>query len=289
MLSNENAVLATLTTKNWSGYKFDKRISEETQEKHHIEDNAGRFNKKLLKKEALKPMQRTLNDFKTYFRETTLPYTTLLGTRILPTTEFGDFTTVLRQHKDRLAKEMANFLNKWDDHVDEARRMLGTAFKEEDYPDRAKLSTVYFLDVFFQPIPNSADFNAALGNLPIQQLNQQIAEISQEAIIDLFDRIGTVLMALMDTINRPEKRIYHSTISGNIEKLLSHLDKLNFSKDKRLIHLRNEIARDLTSIDADYMRDSKTYRKKLGEKVINIYNQIPEEFRAISNAGVSKV
>ena len=277
MISNKNAMLTTMQVKYWSGYKHDKIASLRTIEDYNMEPGAGKFNKKLLPKDALKEIKNIVTQYKYFFTDNTLTYKALLGTRILPTKEFFAFQTETVKAQDNLAQAVENFINQYKAHKRVAKQMLGDLYNPDDYPSIEGIRTKFMITVNFFPVPEPQRFNPDVPTTLVDKLSSELATMSLDAKYDLVNRTEKVARTLMDTLANDQKRIFYSTVVLNVDKLSDQLDVLNYDNDPLLIELKQVVDDNILNIRMDYLRDSISYRSKVmagTQKVIDIVEEI---------------
>ena len=282
MLSNQNTVLVVLSVNNWLGYKYDKKASQETTEQHKMEKGAGRFNKKLVPKYALKPIKTVIQDFKIFFIENTLPFEGLIGTRILPASSFIDFSNTASEVNDQLSEKVDNFIKDYQTYKEQAQRMLGSLYNESDYPSVDKLPELFNINVRYLPVPESQNFNTVLGNTQIRELNDQLARSAELSVEELFFRAYTVLTKLWNVLDGETQRIFHSTTVGNIEKTISQLNKLNYLNRPEVTQLQNMMESDVTGVKIHLIKESKVYCRKTRERIQPILDFIAKYYEFTS-------
>lgn len=279
MINNTNSVLVTLSVSFWSGYKHDKSASEETIEKNQMEKGAGRFNKKLLPKFAVKKIKDIITHFKTFFSENTLPYNLLLGTRILPTDGFMDFQKEVSITQGLLNTEVNAFIAQYDEYRRMAQKMLGSLYNEKDYPTIEELRNKFKIEITYFPVPEPARFNASIGNKQMQKLTAQLEEMSVLVKMDLVYRTEKVTLALLDTLEKEDKRVHKTTVTDNITKLSEQLGTLNYDNDPLIAEIKECVDENILGIRVDDVKDSPRFRAKMIEKanaVLTLVNEIIE-------------
>jgi len=277
MITNENSVLTTLGVKYWSGYKHDKMASLQTIQDNNMEAGSGKFNKKLLPKDALKEISNIVQQFKYYFNDNTLIYPALLGTRILPTSEFMEFSKAIGEAQDNLAKAVSAFAKKYKANLAEAKQMLGGLYNPADYPNVDDLHDKFHINVNFLPVPEPGRFSGNVCSTSVNRLTDQLKDMSLDAKYDLVNRTEKVAKTLMDTLINDNKRIFRSTVIVNVDKLSNQLSALNYDNDPLIQELKEAVDDNILNIRMDYLRDSLSYRGKImsaTQKVLDLVDEI---------------
>ena len=73
-----DAMLVSLRINSWSGRLYDRQASQQVAIHHDADTNAGRYNKRLLPKQAFAALAATMSNARTSHNANTLPWDTLL-------------------------------------------------------------------------------------------------------------------------------------------------------------------------------------------------------------------
>jgi len=270
MLSNDNAMLVAINFKNWTAFKRDKSISDSAKSVFNMKSESGNFNKRLLPKFALKKLNDIITEFQWYAHDNTLAYMGVRATRILPTSFFMEFNKELNQARLRLSEALVEFKEDYVEYMGHAKNMLGDKFNESEYPTVEELGTKFSIDVQIMPIPVGETFNDIVDNNVVANLVASLEGVGDVSKQDLLNRTKNVLGTLRKVLDGSTKRIYASTISGNITKLVIQLTHLNLENDPLLVQLGSTIETELGNLNAEYIKNSMTYMKKKLEVVDNL-------------------
>jgi len=277
MIDNESCILTTLQVSFWAGYKHDKIASLQTINDNNMEAGAGKFNKKLLPKDALKAVKHVVTQFKYYFNDNTLIYKALLGTRILPSADFITFQKAVNKAQDDLESAVQDLRSCYNGHKQAAQTMLGSLYDDKDYPCIDDLCNKFTITVTYFPVPEPQRFNSSVSSTQVDKLTKQISDMSFEAKYDLVNRTEKIARTLMDTLENDNKRIFYSTVVRNIDKLSQQLEMLNYDNDPLIIELKDVVDTNILNIRMDYLRDAPSYRGKVkagAQKVLDIVDEI---------------
>lgn len=281
---NERAMLASLNIRQWSARKHDKRITREVADREHAAADSGRYNKRLLPKNALAAVQAAASALRAEHYKRTLPWSDE-GARILSTTGYFDYTqalTALRADFDRATEA---FIDAYDDLRDEAQRTLGNLFNVEDYPLRSDIASKFGVETHMLPLPDQNDFRA---KLPEDQaadiradIERQVKESLRQGQLDIFKRATDVLTHASTKLSeyKPATRtskaegIFRDTLITNIRELAALIPSLNVTNDPQI----SELCADLTalaSFEPDILRVSDTQRTSAKDKADAILAKI---------------
>ena len=129
-----DAMLVTLRINSWSGRLYDRQASQQVAVHNDADTSAGRYNKRLLPKQAFAALAATMSNARTSHYANTLPWDDQ-GGRLLTVANYERYTAALDTLIERVVRERARFIEDYDDYVDQARLDLGRLFRLEDYPD----------------------------------------------------------------------------------------------------------------------------------------------------------
>lgn len=259
MLSNANTVLVVIFISNWSGYRYDKKASKRTLLFNHSAENAGRFNKKLLPKQALGDVKKVIQEFAKFTDERTLPYSGLTGTRILPTSDFMDFQAEVMEYQHELRAALNKLSDGYDDHIETAKEMLGDLFKASDYPDKAILQNKFGIRVTYMPVPVGENFNNIIGNKQVAELNMQIQDVTEAAIDTLMTNAFTALNRLRSSMLSDSDRYFKTTVVTNMSTIVNQMRKLEYLGAPLIKKLGTLVQAKLLDIDMKKLKASENY------------------------------
>lgn len=266
---SESAVLITFSTGMWSARKLDREITNEVHTTHNAKSDAGRYNKLLIAKEHLQPIQKVITTARAYHYETTLPWGDN-NERLLTNEMYFDYITQMNQYETEFKIEVQRFINKYDTIVTEARIRLNGMFKETDYPRRDEVENKFDFGLTFMPVP-VADIRVKLSGQAVADITRKVeAEISQrltDAVKNVWDRIGDKLRAMRDKLADKEG-IFRDSLFENVRELVDILPRLNVTKSPEL----DEIAEQMKGllVDPDVVRGNSVVRSEKAQEVDNI-------------------
>src|SRR5664279_5320659 len=155
------ALLVNTTVRVWTGEKRDRAITREICGLKHAETNAVRANKSLLG-EAIKPVQAAERAVRAAVTQRTLPWMDD-GCRILPGKGFLAFTEAMAAPIRDFDAAVDSFIAAYPEVQGEARRRLGDAYADGDFPSQGKLRDRFGVKLTYLPVPSSDDFRVELA------------------------------------------------------------------------------------------------------------------------------
>ena len=126
----EKGILVTLNITQWTARKFDSKATAKVNKAYKAND-AGRFNKLLISKEHLDVIQKIVTEARNFHYDNSMPWGDL-GERLLPSTNFFEYTQGLSEIKTRFEDAVRTFCKEYQNMKEEARARLNGLFSEKD-------------------------------------------------------------------------------------------------------------------------------------------------------------
>lgn len=267
----DSAMLVSLNISQWTARKHDKSVSAEVDVAHSAKD-AGRYNKLLIRKEALEPMDRIAGAARQYLYKMTLAWSDN-GDRLLPAALFLEFSSTMQKYRTEFDARVREFSIAYPSLVQEARQRLGTLYDPADYPTdvRAKFS---FPPPSITPVANADDFrvnlNADYVNEIKASITSQMEQRQLDAVKDCWTRVRKVVSKIGEL--HEDSKIYDSVIS-NARELIDILPALNLTGDQELTDIASELQSIL--VPPDRLRGDKALKVDIASKADAILAKLP--------------
>ena len=259
----QRALLAMLTIREWRGRRYDKEVTAKVAKDHGAERKAGCYTKTLLPKHYLAAISKLRSEARTAHWELTLPWTDD-GYRILPVDLHLAYMERFRGLRARFEAAVSDFLAVYTNAKDDARGLLGTLYRESDYPSSSRLTGAFEISVSLQPLPTAHDWRVDLPAATVstirQDLEAQLQEAQRLATADLYQRLAAVVSHMATTLAEPGK-IFRNSLVGNIRDLCALLPRLNFANDQRLAALADDIEDRLATLQPAHLRTDAVLRQ----------------------------
>lgn len=279
------AMLVNFSASTWMARKFDKKVTEEVETSHNVQD-AGRFNKQLLAgaREMHMAVIAAVQAWRVWHYENTLPWGND-GWRLLPSSNFMAYTEGERKHRINVESALAKFYDNYDVIVEDAKRQLKTMFNADDYPSLHELKKKFAFSVDFMPLPKQGDFR--LDELPAdelarieQQTQTRVQRALQDAIYDAWQKLFTHVQKISQTLHEKDK-IFRNSLIENVRELIQILRKLNFVDDVDLNKMIAEVEK-LIDVDPDDLRADEKLRKSVAEDADAIMKQMASIYGSLT-------
>ena len=232
----DKAMLVSLSVKQWTARKYDRKITEEVNHTHQAKD-AGRFNKLLIEKKRLSAIQSAANAIRIFHYNNTLPWADE-GFRLLPVTNFFDYTSKMNELKEAFEKEANNFVSDYQLIINEAQSHLNLLFNPLDYPNN--IEDKFAIKFNFMPFPDANDFRIKISDEHLdfmkKQITQEVSTLMENATVSIIDKIKESLVYMRDRLTQPDS-VFRDSLFTNMNDLISLSNKLNVTSDSRVSNL----------------------------------------------------
>lgn len=270
----DSAMLVALNISTWSARKFD-RVATHEVDRQHGANGAGRFNKLLIDKAALEPIEQIEGAARQHHYSMTLPWGNQ-GERILPATLFMDYSHHMGNFKREFHARVRTFVTDYPDLMQQARSRLGTLYDPSDYPPAGEIAKRFGFETPVTPIPSADDFRVKLNDEYVEAIKADVrerqAQQQLEAVKHVYGRVREVVGRIRETCSKEKPRIFDSMIE-NAKQLVDILPALNLTSDPELNRLASEMK--ALCVHPDALRSSPSKRQDLAAAADRILATLP--------------
>lgn len=274
---HEKAVLARHIIHRNSFRKFDKDVTHQiARDKGADLDRAGRFNKILIERDALKKINGVISQAYHHHIHNTLPWDDA-GSRLLPSENYFNYTKRQREYQEELREAVDEFVAEYPAYIEEAKQRLNGMFRESDYMSVERVRECFGLETKIRPVPNANDIRAGIDAKEAAKIKAQI-EADMQAVIndavgDLWNRLEESLTTMRDRLDQyateDNRRFFNSWIN-NVRDVTKIIERLNFTEDKHLESIRAKAEKLVSSIDNSNVKDSQPMAKRIADEADSI-------------------
>jgi hypothetical protein len=278
----DKAMLANVNISQWTARRLDRQITDEVNNAHGATKDAGRYNKLLIAKEALAPIQVCVSRARVLHLKMTQPWIDL-GARLLPAALYVDYTKQMQEQRVAFEAAADKFARDYPKHVEKRRRSLGSIFKPQDYPDPSRMRSLFEFDVAIMPCPDPDDFRVALAAEHAEDIKADIEarlqRAVQDAMRDPFNRVTSVVGALAEKLRayKPAEKkgeksegVFRDSLVENVRELVAILPAFNLTDDTRLHRMIADIETHLCAADANDLREHADLREDVADRAEEI-------------------
>jgi hypothetical protein len=264
---SEKAMLVNVKISQWTARKYDRAITAEVNHTHQAAD-AGRFNKLLIPKERISPIQRAAANIRLFHYDNTLAWADE-GDRLLPVANFFEYSKNMNALKEKFEAAVNDFVEDYHIVIDEARRNLNGLFNPADYP--SDIRDKFAINFSFMPVPDANDFRVALSKEELDfmraSLNTEVSTRLTKAVESLLDKIREQLVYTYDRL-REENGIFRDSLFTNLVTMADMSVKLNVTNDPK-VNMLIEGMRNLDN-DPQTVRDNPVLRADIVYQIQNL-------------------
>lgn len=276
------ALTVSLTVCQWSGRKLDKKITQEVNQQHNADDDAGRYNKLLIAKKYLDPIAKAANAARTFHMANTLPWADK-GDRLLASANFLSYTKEMARFKSDFEREVTAFIAVYEDAKNDAKIRLNGMYNGNDYPNPVELKKCFEFDTCFLPLPEE-DFRLELSQTEINALTKQVENTFKErisaAVSDTWDRIKEQLTHMKTKLREVKDDgsagVFRDSLFNNLRDLIDLLPRLNVTDDPNITKICE--AMQVLLVDPEKVRTNSNLRAEKANEVDKIMNDFGQFF-----------
>lgn len=265
------AMLVSLAVSQWGNRITDKKISEEVNDQHGVAHDMGRYNKMLIRRDALAGLGSVVSRARTFWAEQTLPWTDG-GSRILPAANYWHYVERQRVFAGEFDHEVELLAQKYPEHVEDAKQRLNGAFDAKNYPNVAELRRKFSMNVAITPLPASADFRCDLSDAEVAKIQadveKRIGDQFDIATRELFQRVAGAVTHLRDKLSAYEvdaetgkvKSPFRDSAIGNLREIVDLLPRLNVTGNADLEDVARRLSETLCLREPSDLRADEKLR-----------------------------
>lgn len=197
------AALVIINMSAWTPVRVDRDLSEDVAQARHGASRAFSVRKNLLSgaDEAFKAITKLQASLRLWVYHRTVPFGSTVtradrGPRLIANSQLIPFM----QHIGKVKAEMQDLVDKAkEDYVASiatARRNLGAAFKEDDYPDADELDRLFGIDLEILPVPAKGGFAGLSADVSSQLdavMEERMVAKAEAAHADLKERVTAIV------------------------------------------------------------------------------------------------
>lgn len=277
-----NALLCSLSIKQWSARKLDKKESASLQLKHGIDAKVARVNKTILQSHELDAVLEHSSAVRKFFYANTLPWG-MDGVGILKASHYLKFQEEISELKREWERRVQSFIAAYPQQVAEAQAYLNGLYDEEDYPPSYELADRFSLDIGFMPVPDHGDWRV---DVEAEHLDKLRAELEQSVQAQVADSMAAAWRRLYEVVKHAEERlgqpdaIFRDSLVENARKICETLPSLNISGDPDLDRLGREVASKLGERAPEQLRSNPHLRQETAEEMRDVMSRMSAFFAA---------
>jgi hypothetical protein len=278
------ALLVNTTVRVWTGEKRDRAITREICTMKGAEDNAVRANKSLLG-EHIHGVQAAERAVRHAVNERTLPWMDD-GTRILKGAVFMAFTEAMAEPIRQFDEAVEAFIAAYPEIKHEARRRLGDAYADSDFPAESSLKQRADLSAGAQhpglprePLRGRDRGGATQRRRSPAWHGQRCTAFAARPPAGTGCAHGNAPAAVPPHVRRQgTASVPRQPLVENVRAIVRLAPALNLMDDPRIAALCADIERNLTGHDSEQLRNSDALRESVANEADAIRKRMQGAF-----------
>ena len=272
MSLHKSSMLVKMTIRQWDGFKKDRVVSERVDVEYQTRGSAGNYNKRLLDKSVLGPLQKVINRIRADHKFYTIPWC-YDGVDLLPSKLFFEYTSVMRGHKDTFDTAVDNLVQQYPIYKANQVTNLGGMFNPEDYPHRDELKARFGLTFNYFPVPDEGHYVVDLEARDIAKLEAELvktlSDTQKAALKGLYARVNDLVEHVHERLMDPEN-VFRDSMMNNLTMLTEVLPGLNIFGDETLNVVAKRIQEQVLFASSDRLREDPDLRKRVADSAYDI-------------------
>jgi hypothetical protein len=271
-------VVVYYTNPRWVPWKRDKAAGKETAETFRANESDTHLSKRLIAKDAIGLLTKTMNLAYTYHAKVSVP-TGTKGMRVIAIGEMDTYRAKMDEYIQTAMEALEEFLTEYPTWIEEAKgeyARLGKLWKASDYPSESELRRQYDMRYKFLPLPS---INGLVGlvngqaDILRQSVMEEMKQIGEVSNRELWNRLYDAVAHMAERLGGTDN-VFRDTLTGNIEELLGIARSLNVTNDRELEEMLKRIELRLTGIDPETLRKNRSIRLGVAREANGIANAI---------------
>lgn len=237
----------------------DTAASSKLEQDMGAEVGVGIYTKSLVSKKLMNRLGTTVKAIRREYEEITLPWGKD-GTRLLPTSQWGEFNDTIEQRREEFWATVDEFLEGYEEHRRNKKRM-GKLYNDKEYMPVEKVRERFSFDVNYAPIPQAGDLRLDLSNGELSKLKSELKDqveseyerASRDILYRIYDAVGTFYNQITgdDWVGVRGKTFDH------MQRLAAVLPALNVRNDPKIAGLLKALNDQILVYDAGELRDTQ--------------------------------
>jgi len=280
---SSDCVLVSIESHVWNATVQDRQISDEVTTAKKASSDSGKFVKNLLAKNA--EHKAVLNYRQTIYNwMQRCTYDWAGSQRLLPVVNLATFHKEYREHEQKFAELVDDFLDKYPSIVSNMAFVQGDMFDRSEYPDVAELRHKFSVDLIQSEVP-TGDFRCQISQDLLDDMTTHYERQAKRMVESVLAKQSAQLVDIMKSISYccevettvdangevkvRRRKLYDSTLD-RARELCETFRKFNLMADPKLEEARASLETLLSGVEIEKLRNSDTQRVVIKEGIDDI-------------------
>lgn len=252
----DKLVLVVLSCSFSWGTKTDKEMSEAAVDDAGATTGAVRVRKTLFPAASGKHIKAVQSTLSAFYGNVHMAHTFgigMKGQRAMPASFYMKYMEKFGETTAQADHALDDLEAGYPQAVRDAEKLLGSAFKSDDYPPANEIRQYFTFDVKFLPVPEGNNIMNALGAAVAADVNTHVEDMLALAAKDAKDRLRKAVQRMAETLAKGGK-IYDS-MPQQVNELAELLPEIaGITGDKELESAIHMVKHTLTGWEGDDFR-----------------------------------
>jgi len=276
MISKENSMILMLKITGWTGRKHDAHTTQEINELRSSDKDAGRWNKMLVPKSLVQPLEAAQRSLREAVKKITVQWIDD-GQRIFRSSEFLNVAGIVNSEISKYNAVADTFETEYNNFVmsGQAQAFMGNNYNAADYPEGSRIRSRITAEVKYLPIPDSSDWRLT-NDEDIRKLLEDETENTAraheiEVRKEISDLVYKKVKNIADRLTKDER--FRRESFESLTSVADTIELLNLVEDDRIPMIANHL-RSLATRDVDQIRSDDSFRDAVAAQANSILHNL---------------
>lgn len=258
----------------WSKKATD--LAREAAATHNAAEKMHRHTERTLDADAFGEISTWEANTRAEHRKRSVPFSDK-GPRMIAAVGLLQYKQLMDDATDKGHALWADFLDRYDVAVSDARALRGDRFDINDYPTRTELENEFSIKFRILAMPDVGNLPTALAGIVAQGSQAAIDAAVEEGKKYVFKQLREPIAHMVEKLlgyTGGRKGAFHDTIVTNIQEVLDVLPSININGDPTIDALGEAMRQALTTYTPDDLRDNDDARADVAQAAQDILNVI---------------
>ncbi|CAB4122477.1 hypothetical protein UFOVP28_4 [uncultured Caudovirales phage] len=283
---NQDAVIAQLQVRAWSGRKSDKKVGKWVAQEHGSDESMGSFSKRLVPKGALAKISTAARGVSTVHKEYSRHWDDQ-GARYVPAAILPKYREAIAEaeHIHKVAVDI--FIDQYPRYAEEGKALLADLWDAGDYPTQEEIASMFAIEINFSPVPDGAYLPLSLEDRDKlaadieRSTTDRLTEGTQQLFFKLRNKLNAMKAMLEKYRERSEENPDGNTpfYKGVVEELsdmANILPLLNITNDPFLDRAIEAIKLDFANVRKNSLNNDPLKAIEVAGRVDELLDSLPE-------------
>jgi F0F1-type ATP synthase membrane subunit b/b' len=280
-MNNTTGILVKVSFGKFAPKVKNTKATKEYANNHQCDESMHESRTHLIPKQYVDPIQKFQSSVRNNFiNNITLPWERG-GTCLIPAKVIDKFMSGIGQLRQEYDQLVAEFLEKYEDIVADAKKRLNGDFDASRYPSRADVSACFRMDISYSPLPDAGDYRIDVSKEIMDEVRAETNRASEAryeaARQDLRQRLIDKVSHLADrckAINESDKAKWFESNLTNITDLIDIIPDMLIGEDNDLLEAVKSAKAMLNGIDSDLIKGNESVRDEIRKKAAAIVSSL---------------